>query len=280
MTNDNTNNPNTDLDLRHILEESVAAAREAGALLMEGFGKAKTIASKSSAVDWVTQYDTAAEALLGARLRGAFPDHNFVGEEGLAATGSLPYTWYIDPLDGTTNFAHGYPIFSVSLALWAGDRPLTGVVYDPTRDECFTAITGQGAFLRGRTGETPLAVSGETDLMRCLLATGFPYDVHTSPDDNLNYTISFTKRAQGLRRAGSAALDMVSVAAGRLDGYWELKVHAWDVAAAIVILQEAGGRLTTLDGRPLRLARQMSLVSSNGHIHQQMLDIIAATPPP
>ncbi|MEZ4518111.1 MAG: inositol monophosphatase family protein [Chloroflexota bacterium] len=120
----------TDLDLQHVLNVSVAAAREAGALLMDGFGKSKVINRKSSAVDWVTQFDTAAEALLGDRLRTAFPDHNFVGEEGFSAEGSLPYTWYIDPLDGTTNFAHGFPVFCVSLGLWEGNRPLLGVVYD------------------------------------------------------------------------------------------------------------------------------------------------------
>lgn len=268
----------TELDLHHVLEVSVAAAREAGALLLAGFGQAKNIASKSSAVDWVTQFDTAAEELLGTRLRGAFPDHNFVGEEGLAAQGTLPYTWYIDPLDGTTNFAHDFPFFCVSLALWESDKPLMGVIYDPIMDECFTAITGQGAHVTTVSGPRPLVVTTETSLIRSLLATGFPYDVHSSSDDNLNYTATFTKAAQGLRRAGSAALDMVYVAAGRLDGYWELKVHVWDVAAAIVILQEAGGRVTTLDGQPITLARQFNVVSSNGRIHQQMLDVIAATP--
>jgi myo-inositol-1(or 4)-monophosphatase len=267
-----------DLDLDAVLATSVAVAREAGALLMDGFGRAKTIDRKSSAVDWVTQFDTAAEALIGRRLRAAFPDHSLVGEEGLAAQGSLPYTWYIDPLDGTTNFAHGFPVFCVSLALWDGDRPLLGVVYDPVLDECFTAVSGQGAHVTTAEGTAPIHVSAETELISGLLATGYPYDVHTSPADNLTYTRAFAKRAQGLRRAGSAALDVVYVAAGRLDGYWELKVHVWDVAAAIAILLEAGGRVTLLDGRPLRLSPMFDMVASNGHLHQAMLDIIAAAP--
>lgn len=269
----------SDLDLQHVLTIGVAAAREAGALLMDGFGRTKTIDRKSSAVDWVTQFDTASEALLASRLRAAFPDHSFVGEEGLSAQGSQPYTWYIDPLDGTINYAHGFPVFCVSLALWQGDRPLLGIIYDPTRDECFTAIAGRGAEVTTSTGTTALRVTTETDLVSSLLATGYPYDAHTSADDNLNYTRAFTKRAQGLRRAGSAALDVVYVAAGRLDGYWELKVHVWDVAAAIVILLEAGGQATLLDGRPFVLSRQFDMVASNAHLHRQLLDIIAATPP-
>lgn len=266
-----------DIDLDTVLTTAVAVAREAGALLMDGFGRAKTIDRKSSAVDWVTQYDTAAEALIGQRLRAAFPAHSFVGEEGLSANGSLPYTWYIDPLDGTTNFAHGFPAFCVSLALWSGDEPLLGVIYDPVLDECFTGVRGRGAHLTTPAGTRPIRVTAETYLVSSLLATGYPYDVHTSSDDNINYTRAFAKQAQGLRRAGSAALDVVYVAAGRLDGYWELKVHVWDVAAAVVILQEAGGRATLFDGQPIRPVRQFDMVASNGHLHQRILDILAET---
>lgn len=267
----------TDIDLESVLTIAVAVAREAGALLMDGFSSAKTIDRKSSAVDWVTQYDTAAEALIGGRLRAAFPDHSFVGEEGLSAQGSLPYTWYIDPLDGTTNFAHGFPVFCVSLALWSGDEPLLGVVYDPVLDECFTAVRGRGAQVVTSAGTRPIHVTAETELVSSLLATGYPYDVHTSPADNINYTRAFAKQAQGLRRAGSAALDVVYVAAGRLDGYWELKVHVWDVAAAVVIVLEAGGRATLFDGRPIQPERQFNMVASNGHLHQTILDILAET---
>lgn len=262
------------MDLNYIHDTAVAIAREAGALLLDGFGRDKEIETKSSAVDFVTQYDVAAEQLIARRLRVAFPDHGLVGEEGTAEGDATGLTWIIDPLDGTSNFAHGFPVFCVSLALYDGQRPLVGVVYDPTRDECFTAVAGQGAYLTDAHGTRPLRVSRATELVRSLLATGFPYDVHTSPLDNAAYVARFIKRAFGLRRAGSAALDMAYVAAGRLDGYWEFKVNAWDVAAGIVLVQEAGGTVTLVDGRPLGFARQMHIVASNGLIHELMVDVI------
>lgn len=268
----------TSLDYQHVLDVATAAARETGALLRDGFSREKTISTKSSAVDWVTEYDTAAEKLLAERLQTAFPNHTFIGEEGTAAAGDEPYTWYIDPLDGTTNFAHGFPFFCVSLAMWSDDRPQLGVIYSPMLDELFTAVAGQGAFLTSGNETRQLRVSVETDLRRCLLATGYPYDVHTSDDDNLAQTELFTKRAQGLRRAGSAALDVAYVAAGRFDGYWEWKVFNWDVAASMLMVQEAGGVVTFFDGHPVMpLPRQFNLVASNGRIHQPMLDIIART---
>ena len=259
------------------LDTAVAIAREAGALLMDGFGREKEIQTKSSSVDFVTQFDLAAEALILERLRDAFPDHGFVGEEGTDETGAQDYVWYIDSLDGTNNYAHGFPVFCVSLALYDGQQPLVAVVYDPTRDECFTATAGGGAYLLGRDGTQRLGVSRETTLELSLLATGFPYDVHTSPLDNGAYVARFIKHAFGLRRAGSAALDMAYVAAGRLDGYWEFKVSAWDVAAGILLAREAGGTVTHIDGAPLRLDRKFHILASNGHIHEQMLAVIRQT---
>jgi myo-inositol-1(or 4)-monophosphatase len=262
------------INLDHVMNIAEATARAAGALLMDGFGREKEIQTKSSAVDFVTQYDLAAEALIMERLRAAFPDHGFVGEEGTAEIGAQPYTWHIDPLDGTSNYAHGFPVFSVSLALHEGERPLLGVIYDPTRDECFAAIAGRGAWLSSPAGTKPLRVSGAAELVSSLLATGFPYDVHTSALDNAAYVARFIKRAFGLRRAGSAALDMAYVAAGRLDGYWEFKVKSWDVAAGILLVREAGGLATGMDGGPLSLAPEMHVVASNGRIHDAMLAII------
>lgn len=262
------------MDLDYALETAIAAAREAGTLLMDGFGREKAIQTKSSATDWVTQFDLAAEALLLDRLRAAFPDHGFIGEEGTAETGRQPYTWYIDPLDGTSNYSHGFPVFCISLALYQGQQPCVGVIYDPVQEECFSAIVGRGASLTGRHGTKALRVSAATELVSSLLATGFPYDAHTSPLDNAAYVARFVKRAFGLRRAGSAALDMAYVAAGRLDGYWEFKVHAWDVAAGILLVQEAGGRVTDIAGQPLALTPQLHVLASNGHIHEAMLAVI------
>ena len=262
------------MDLNAILTTAAAIAREAGALLMDGFGQDKEIHTKSSAVDFVTQFDVAAEQLITGRLRAAFPDHGLVGEEGTNEGDAAGLTWHIDPLDGTSNFAHGFPVFCVSLALYDGPRPLVGVIYDPTRDECFSAAAGQGARLTDPRGARPLRVSDAAELVGSLLATGFPYDVHTSPLDNGAYVARFIKRAFGLRRAGSAALDMAYVAAGRLDGYWEFKVHAWDIAAGILLVQEAGGCVTLIDGRPLTLARQMHVLATNGQIHAAMLAVI------
>ena len=267
------------MDLDHVLTIAEETARAAGALLMDGFGREKEIHTKSSAVDFVTQFDLAAGALIWERLRAAYPDHGFVGEEGTDETGTQPYVWYIDPLDGTNNYAHGFPVFCVSLALYEGQTPLAAVIYDPTRDECFSAAAGRGAWRRGPGGVGgPLRVSAADTLVNSLLATGFPYDAHTSPLDNSAYVAQFIKRAFGLRRAGSAALDMAYVAAGRLDGYWEFKVSAWDVAAGILMVQEAGGLVTRMDGYPLELTRQLHLVASNGRIHADMLAVIENTP--
>ena len=268
------------MDLEQALETTEAIARMAGDLLMDGLGREKDIQTKSTAVDWVTQYDLAAEALILSRLKAAFPDHSFVGEEGTDETGSKPYTWYIDPLDGTGNYSHGFPVFSVSLALYEAGRPLLGVIYDPTRDECFAAIAGRGASLSTRGTRQTLQVSKTAELVDSLLATGFPYDSHTSEVDNTEHAARFVKRAFGIRRAGSAALDMAYVAAGRLDGYWEFKISAWDVATGILLVQEAGGMVTLIDGRPLGFGPRMNIVASNGLIHDRMLAVIqgAASP--
>jgi myo-inositol-1(or 4)-monophosphatase len=265
------------MDLQHVVQVAEATARAAGALLMDGFGREIEINTKSSAIDFVTQYDLAAEALILERIQAAFPDHSIVGEEGTDETGRQPYTWYIDPLDGTNNFSHGFPVFCVSLALYEGQTPLAGVIYDPTRDECFRAAAGQGAWLTSPAGIRPLRVSATGNLGHGLLATGFPYDAHTSPLDNGAYVARFIKRAFGLRRAGSAALDMAYVAAGRLDGYWEFKVSPWDVAAGILLVLEAGGTVIAIDGSPVALAGKMHILADNGLIHDEMLAVIHET---
>jgi myo-inositol-1(or 4)-monophosphatase len=262
------------MNLKPILATGIDIAREAGALLRDGLGQGLSIQQKGTAVDWVTQFDEQAEVLIVERLQTAFPDHGLVAEEGSRANGDSPLTWYIDPLDGTTNFAHGMPIFCVSMALYEGDRPLVGIIYDPMRDECFGGASGQGATLTTPGGTTPLRVSQATELIHSLLATGFPYDRHHSDHDNMRQLIAFLKRAQGIRRNGSAALDMANVAAGRLDGYWEFKLNSWDIAAGVLLVQEAGGQVTLVDGSPFVLSAPVSLIASNGRLHPQMLEIL------
>ncbi|MCA9970952.1 MAG: inositol monophosphatase [Anaerolineales bacterium] len=268
------------MNWEHTLQVAIDIARETGALLRRGYGEPKEIARKSTAVDWVTQYDTAAEALILQRLQAAFPTHHVITEEsGLQANARAhdsPYTWQIDPLDGTTNFAHGFPVFCVSLALVEADQPRLGVVYDPLRDECFSGADGRGATLQRGDLVQPLRVSQTETLLDALLATGFPYDRHTSEANNVAQTAAFLRRAQGIRRAGAAALDLAYVAAGRLDGYWEYKLHSWDVAAGILLVREAGGTVTMMDGSPLTLTPRPELVASNGRLHQPMLDVLAA----
>ena len=278
------------MDLAHAHTVAVSAADEAGALLRRGINERKVVSRKSSAVDLLTEHDQAAEALISERLRRAFPDHRLVTEEGTqlgaqegAENGGedsgdgLPtgeYTWYVDPLDGTNNFAHGFPVFAVSIALYQAGRPLLGVVYDPMRDECFSAISGQGATVRSAGGRQAIRVSQEMNLLDSLLATGFPYDRHQTTDDNIAQLTAFLKTARGIRRPGAAALDMAYVAAGRLDGYWEFKLSSWDIAAGACLVQEAGGLVTGVDGAPWQIAPKVALIASNGHIHRAMQTVL------
>jgi myo-inositol-1(or 4)-monophosphatase len=269
------------MNLKNALDIAVETAEAAGALLKEGLRGQKSIDRKSSAIDLVTEYDRAADALILERLQNHFPDHDFVAEESgnsnhSSDNGKIPYTWYIDPLDGTNNFAHGLPVFCVSIALYEGTRPLIGVVYDPMRQECFSAVQGQGAFLTTAEGVYRLQVSPTDSLLGSLLATGFPYDRHTSELDNVAQMRAFLKRVQGVRRAGAAALDLAYVAAGRLDGYWEFKLRSWDLAAGVLLVEEAGGRVTGPDGRTLIVGDMLTLVASNGLIQEEMLAVLAA----
>jgi len=250
------------------LKTAESIARAAGVILREGYAGEKNVAHKG-AVDLVTEYDHRSEALIVARLREAFPAHAVVAEESGQNKVAGEYEWLVDPLDGTTNFAHGFPVFAVSLALTRRGQLLAGVVYDPLRDELFAAEMGQGATLNRR----PIRVSAEADLSRSLLATGFPYDIRTNPHNNFAQFVQFQLRSQTVRRAGSAALDCAYVAAGRLDGYWEFRVKAWDVGAGALIAREAGGRVTTAEGDENFLGRD-SIVVSNGHVHAQMLRVL------
>jgi myo-inositol-1(or 4)-monophosphatase len=251
------------------LSVAEAAVRESGLFLKANLHR-RAEATFKGEVDLVTEFDMGAQEILAGRLSEAFPDHGILAEEGLSRPGRSEYRWVADPLDGTTNYAHTFPVFSVSAALERAGRTILGLVYDPMRDEMFSAREGRGAVLNGRT----IRVSEVGDLGKSLLATGFPYDVRTNPVNNLDNWSRFLVRAQALRRCGSAALDLCYVACGRFDGFWELKLKPWDVAAGALIVTEAGGRVTSFAGGEHRLDIPETL-ASNGRIHQAMMDVLA-----
>ncbi len=250
------------------LKVAVEAAREAGLMLKENLDASREIIYKGE-VDLVTNFDNRSQEMIFARLSKDFPDHDFVAEEGLVRKKGDDYRWIFDPLDGTTNYAHGFPFFSVSIALEFKGRIICGVVYDPVRDETFSGAWGGGAFLNGRG----IRVSAIDDLDKSLLATGFPYDLRESDENNIAHFNNFVVRAQAIRRCGSAALDLCYVACGRFDGFWELKLKPWDVAAASLIVQEAGGHLSDFENQEFHINSQETL-GTNGLIHQQMLDVL------
>ncbi len=250
------------------LQTAKAAAREAGRVLGENYGSRGEIMYKGT-VDLVTRFDRLAQDMIFRRLSGAFPDHGFLAEEGLTRAGTSEFRWIFDPLDGTTNFAHTFPVFCVSVALEREGAVILGVVYDPTRDELFEAVRGQGARLNGR----PVGVSEVAELGKALLATGFPYDVRTSTVNNVREFGEFILRAQAVRRCGSAALDLCYLACGRFDGFWELKLKPWDVAAGALIVEEAGGSISNFEGGPFDLFSGETL-ASNGLIHAEMMAVL------
>jgi myo-inositol-1(or 4)-monophosphatase len=248
------------------LDVAVDAARRAGGLLLARLGALRQIDYKGSPSNIVTEMDRQAEALVVERIRGRFPDHTILAEEGGARAGSSTHRWIVDPLDGTTNYAHGMPFFAVSIALEIDAVVTLGVVYDPNRDECFTVRRGHGAFLNG----APLRVSDTPTLDESLLSTGYPYDIREVRDNNLAEHSAFMMRCRSVREMGSAAINLALVAAGRLDAFWELKLGPWDVAAGCLMVEEAGGRVTNPDGGPVDL-RAPAVVASNGKIHGEML---------
>jgi myo-inositol-1(or 4)-monophosphatase len=239
-------------------------AREAGALLMGYFHRRVKVEYKGD-VDLVTEADRASEALITKRIRERWSAHNIMGEEGTRTEQGSEYRWYVDPLDGTTNFAHGFPVFCVSLGLEHKDERVAAVIFDPTREEMFTVEKGGGAFLNGR----PIHVSGVGNLAECLVATGFPsHKRHKNP--NIFFYHQITLKTHGVRRAGSAALDLCNVACGRFDGFWEFNLNPWDTAAGVLMVEEAGGLVTRFDGQPFRIDSRETL-ASNGRVHEALL---------
>ena len=248
-------------------------ALRAGGVQRSRYETHLTIESKSASIDLVTEVDRACEALIVSAIREEFPADAILAEEGgVGAAPGAEFCWVVDPLDGTTNFAHGFPRFCVSIGIERRDERVIGVVYDPLLDERFEAVRGGGAWL----GPRRLAVSRESEFGRGLFATGFPYDVHESDDDNLEAFANVVKSARGIRRDGSAALDLCYVAAGRVDGYWERKLHAWDVAAGILIVEEAGGRVSDESGGTVDRSGH-EVVATNGPLHTSLLEKIRSS---
>jgi len=257
-------------EAQEIQELAERLAREAGEIQRKRYETSFKVTTKSSSIDLVTEIDHQCEALIVAGITSARSDDAILSEEGGGRErAEARWRWVIDPLDGTTNYAHGYPRFCVSIGVECdGDRAI-GVVYDPLLDELYSARSGGGATLNGR----PIHVSGETDIGEALVSTGFAYDVRISHQDNVDHFIAFVKRARAIRRDGSAALDLCYVAAGRFDGFWELRLHAWDVVAGLLIVDEAGGRTSDLSGGRAASSGD-EVVASNGGIHDAMLAIL------
>ena len=255
--------------MEKILEVAKEAAYKAGAILKERSGQPQKITHKGE-INLVTETDKFCEKTILDTVFSYYPDHAVLCEEsGILGNENSPFKWVIDPLDGTTNFAHGFPFFAVSIGIEKEGQLIAGVVYNPMLDEMITAIKGKGAYMNGKS----IHVSDTGTLRKSLLATGFPYDVRTSEENNIKYFNEFLMHAQAVRRPGSAALDLTNIAMGRLDGLWELKLSPWDVAAGTLIIQEAGGKVTDFEGNESSIYKRY-IVASNGVIHDQILDVI------
>ena len=250
------------------LKVAVEAAQAAGRILKERADSIGAIQYKSE-IDPVTEIDLLCEQEVIRRIQNAFPGHAFLAEESGATEGDADHLWIIDPLDGTVNYAHGYPCYCVSIGYQRKGEVVAGAVYNPCLDELFVAEKGQGATLNGK----PIAVSTTTDLKQSLLATGFPYDISESPDNNLDNFKKFITECQAIRRPGSAAMDLCYTAMGRFEGYWEMKLHPWDYAAGWLMIEEAGGQVTRFGGSSFKMGDR-SILASNGHIHQAMVDVL------
>jgi len=248
------------------LSDVESLARQAGEILRAGIGLSHKVDYKG-AIDLVTEVDHRSEAHLLGEIRRMFPGHRILAEESGAQSGDNCCIWIVDPLDGTVNYAHGVPIYGVSIAFQVDGATTLGVVYDPTRDECFSAQLGHGAWLNG----APVQVSQTSQLNDSLLVTGFSYDIRTNPNNNLDHFSRLSLLTQGVRRLGSAALDLCYVACGRFDGFWELRLSPWDVAAGALIAQEAGAKVTDIHGGSNFLAPHLSIVAAAPLLHPWLL---------
>lgn len=250
------------------LRASKEAAQEAGETLKQNLGKTGEIFFKG-VIDLVTNSDNQSQKVIFERLSSSFPEHDFLAEEGLCQKKGAEFRWIIDPLDGTTNYAHQFPIFCISIALEQKGEVIMGVVYDPMREEMFWATKGRGAFLNGKK----IKVSSVSDLNKSLVATGFPYDIRESEVNNIRHFNNFLVRVQAIRRCGSAAMDLCYVACGRFDGFWELKLNPWDVAAGALIVKEARGCLSDFQNEEFSIYGR-EILATNGLIHEQMVEVL------
>ena len=247
---------------------AVSAALNSGRMLEESLNIPPEVTFKGE-VNLVTNFDKKAQEMIYREISEAFPGHDFLAEEGLCKDKGSEFRWIIDPIDGTTNYAHRFPVFCVSIALEYQQNIILAVIYDPLRKEMFTARKNSGAFLN----EKRIHVSEVKNVNESLLSTGFPYDIRESEDNNIDYFIGFLTTAQAVRRTGSAAIDICYVACGRFDGFWEIKLSPWDVAAASLILTEAGGSISDFEGHEYDIFGHETL-ASNGYIHGQMMDVL------
>jgi myo-inositol-1(or 4)-monophosphatase len=252
-----------------MLNFAIRVSQDAGKLLRDRLGTTIDIEHKGS-INLVTDVDLASERLIREAIATYYPRHEILAEEGGLSESSSEYRWIVDPLDGTTNYAHRYPIFCVSIALEHAGETILGVVYDPMREELFAAERGAGATLNNR----PIRVSKIDDLIKSLLSTGFPYNIKTSKLTNLDHWENFAMNAQALRRDGAAALDLCCIACGRFDGFWELNLGPWDTAAGALIVAEAGGRVTDFSGGRFSNYKP-EVIASNGLIHDRMIEVVA-----
>jgi myo-inositol-1(or 4)-monophosphatase len=262
----------TKREQKRLLQFAGETAVGAGAILRRGFSKRKRITYKGR-IDPVTEYDLKSEKFIVRKISGLAPDHEILTEEGSATGVNSAFRWVIDPLDGTMNFAHGFPVYSVSIGLQHEGESILGAVYDPERDELFTAAKGAGAFCNGK----PIQVSKERNLHRALLTTGFSYEITTLKPNNLGFFARMAKKAQGIRRPGSAAIDLCWLACGRIDGFWELDLHPWDTAAGIIIITEAGGEVSRIKGQPYSI-HNSDLLASNRLLHRSMMSVLTKKP--
>lgn len=251
------------MDSKSFFNLVLPAAREAGLYQKSRWNTSLDIEFKGN-INLVTEVDKKCEQMIIGRIQKQHPDHDFLAEEGGGARKDSPYKWIIDPLDGTTNFAHGYPLFCVSIGLEFENKILAGVVYDPLRDEMFTAYRGEGAFLNGKK----IHVSGRAELNSAMLATGFAYNVREVQDNNLNHFKNFLMSSRAVRRDGVAAIDLCYVACGRYDGFWELNLYPWDTAAGLIMITEAGGSVSRFDGSAYTVYEK-DILATNGKIHEE-----------
>ncbi|OGW74928.1 MAG: hypothetical protein A2Z72_00035 [Omnitrophica bacterium RBG_13_46_9] len=257
------------MDRYNFRKVAIEAALKAGGYIKRNLGKARDIRYKGE-INIVTEIDKKAEDIIVSEIKKVYPKHSFIAEEDIYAKNDLDFTWIIDPLDGTTNFIHSFPFFCVSVSLMRQGSIVVGAVYDPMRDELFHAERGKGAFLNRQR----ICVSKLSDIKKAMVATGFAYNVKKAKNNNVNNFINFLKASQAVRRAGSAALDMCYVGCGRFDGFWELYLHPWDTAAASLIVEEAGGKVTKFDGSEYKIFDKETL-ATNSKLHSCMVKILS-----